>query len=533
MPTRTGTAARRWRKTQRRRQQQEQQQQASEFDRTNEAETTNVSTSVRSKNGWHDTSDPERTILFQTFEKRRGDRLALFSTRCSSPPQANFLTSQPVLPSFSNLIARVSTSTPEGILSVSLLSETLPVLMKSTYSELHEFYVNVVNYPMKRRLVDSCNNGQVDELYTFLPPQLRVELKMVPDAMDNIVARLTVNESYVNAPNIFVSETNPDLAKRANWVQFLVTNRLILSGGVVRDLPQLIALRDYDRIASTALVMIASVYICAIYKRAEPRVSMCDQVLTLAASQLDGLFPPAFDHFLQGCCESYLRQKGTSSDAPYTYDSSLTWSTEVMGFRFRDTYLRLLFECDQGNGDAIMTRLKVMDRAAQAVMGDRTSISRGFVWTQLCVVNVRIAVDVLFRYGPKSERFKPSHSSGVYTDLDMAHMLFDVADGCGIHCPYDGMRYFNTPYSPKDGDALPACPICLETTHYCNVSFVKNYKPVVNCKRCLHPVHRHCLQLGTVSACPYCRANSGWSMDVDNIRKELTALKQVKRSDAN
>ncbi|KAK3283912.1 hypothetical protein CYMTET_8400 [Cymbomonas tetramitiformis] len=171
--------------------------------------------------------------------------------------------------------------------------------MKSTYSELHEFYVNVVNYPMKRRLVDSCNNGQVDELYTFLPPQLRVELKMVPDAMDNIVARLTVNESYVNAPNIFVSETNPDLAKRANWVQFLITNRLILSGGVVRDLPQLIALRDYDRIASTALVMIASVYICAIYKRAEPRVSVCDQVLTLAASQLDGLFPPAFDHFLQ------------------------------------------------------------------------------------------------------------------------------------------------------------------------------------------------------------------------------------------
>ncbi|KAK3290069.1 hypothetical protein CYMTET_2537 [Cymbomonas tetramitiformis] len=400
--------------------------------------------------------------------------------------------------------------------------------MESAHSELHEFYINVVNYPMKQRLIESCNGGRVDELYNFLPPEHRAELKMIPDAMDNIMARLTVDESYINAPTIFVSETNPDLATRANWVQFLVTNRLIMSGGVVRDLPQLVRLRDYDRIASTALVMIASVYICSVYKRAEKRVSVCDHVLTLAASQLDGLFPPAFDRFVQDCCE-----KNASSDAPYTYDSSLTWSTEVMGFRFRDAYLKLLFECDQGDDDAVMARLRVMEKAVRNVMGDRMSISRGFVWTQLCVVNVRIAVDVLFRYGPKSERFRPSHSNGVYTDLDMARMFFDVADGCGVHCPYDGMQYFNTPYSPKDGDALPACPICLETTHYCNVTFVENYDSVVNCKRCLQPVHRRCLQLGAVSICPYCRANSKWSMDVDDIRKEIAASKQTKKTNAN
>ncbi|KAK3243804.1 hypothetical protein CYMTET_46559 [Cymbomonas tetramitiformis] len=351
--------------------------------------------------------------------------------------------------------------------------------MESAFSELHQFYVDVVNYPMQQRLVESRDGGRVDELYNFLPVERRAELKMIPDAMDNILARLAVDESYINAPTVFISEKNPDLATRANWVQFLVTNRLILSGGVVRDLPQLVGLQDYDRVASTALVMIASVYICSVYKCAETRVSVCDHALTLAAAQLDGLFPPAFDRFVRDCCKSHSRENVASSDAPYTYDCSLTWSTEVMGFKFRDTFLKALFECDRGDNDAVMIRLKVMEKAVREVLGDNPSISRGFVWTQLCVVNVRIAVDALFRYGPRSRAFKPSRDDGVYTDLDMARMFFDVADGCGVHSPHDGMRYFNAPYSPKDGDALPACPICLETTHYCNINFVENHDSVV------------------------------------------------------
>eukprot|EP00854_Cymbomonas_tetramitiformis_P031591 gene31591-39768_t len=405
--------------------------------------------------------------------------------------------------------------------------------MELTCSELRDFYVNVVSYPMKQHVIGSRDGGQVNELYNILPPRMRAKLKMVPDPVDNIVARITVNESYINAPIIYVSETDPDLATRANWVEFLVTNRLILSGGVVRDLPNLIRTGNYDRIASTALVMITSVYICGVYKRAQPRVSVCDQVLTLAAGQLDELFPPAFDRFLRECCKLHLHDKSASLNAPYTYDSSLTWSTEVMGFKFRDTFLRLLFECDQGDDDAVMTRLKAMEAEVRDALGHTASISRGFVWTQLCVINVRIAVDVLFRYGPRSEHFKPSRSDGVYTDLDMARMFLDVADGCGIHCPYDAMRYFHTPYSPKDGDVLPACPICLEVTHYCDVSFVKNCHAVVNCKRCLQPVHRRCLERGTVSVCPHCRECSEWTMDVDDIRRKLASKQQQKTPAAN
>ncbi|KAK3281491.1 hypothetical protein CYMTET_10720 [Cymbomonas tetramitiformis] len=359
---------------------------------------------------------------------------------------------------------------------------------------------------------------------------MRDELKMIPDPVDNIVARLTVNESYVNAPIIYVSETDPDLATRANWVQFLVTNRLILSGGVIRDLPQLVGLEDYDRIASTSLVMIASVYICGVYKRAEPRVSVLDRVLTFAASQLDGLFPPGFDVFLHDYCKSKKGEIEKASDAPYTYDSSLTWSTEVMGYKFRDTYLRLLFECDRDSDDTVMARFKSMEATVRKTFKGETATSRGFVWTQLWVINVRIAVDMLFRYGPKSQYFKPSRSGEMYTDFDMARMFFDVADGCGLHCPHDAMRFFNTPYSPKDGDVLPSCPICLEPTHYCTVHFVDNHHDyVVNCKRCLQPVHGRCLQLGTVSVCPNCRESNGWTMDVDDMREKLAANKQRRK----
>ncbi|KAK3247913.1 hypothetical protein CYMTET_42589 [Cymbomonas tetramitiformis] len=521
MPARTGTAARRWRKTQRRRG-------GPRSGPNDDSQTDDVGVFAPSEEEPRDGSAFERDSLFRIFERRRNERLALFATRYSPPPSARYLTSsRSALPSIADLLARPSSFTPEEILGMRLLKETLPVLMKSDFSELHQFYVNVVNYPMKQRLIESRDGGRVDEMYNFLPVERRAELKMIPDAMDNILARLAIDESYINAPTVFISETNPDLATRANWVQFLVTNRLILSGGIIRDLPQLVGLQDYDRVSSIALVMIASVYICSVYKCAETRVSVCDHALTLAAAQLDGLFPPAFDRFVRDCCKPHLRENVASSDAPYTYDSSLTWSTEIMGFKFRDTFLKALFECSRGDDDAVMIRLKGMERAARRELGDNPSISRGFVWTQLCVVNVRIAVDALFRYGPRSRAFKPSRDDGVYTDLDMARMFFDVADGCGVHSPYDSMRYFNAPYSPKDGDALPSCPICLETTQYCNVNFVKSHDSVVNCKRCLQPVHSRCMHRGNLPNCPYCRASGDWSVNVDDLRNQIVASRRT------
>lgn len=428
------------------------------------------------------------------------------------------MTPPSMLPTCASMIGGISLSSREGILSASVLAKTLPTLMDSTYEELHRFYADVVNYPMRQRLVDSRGSGRIDEMYNLLPEEARGDLRMVPDAMNNIVTRLTVDENYVNAPTIYVSETDPKLAERANWVQLLVGNRLVLTGGVVRDLPQLVGLRDYDRAAFTALITIGSVYVCGVYKRAEARLSVCDRVLTLAADQLHGLFPPGFDAFLRECCESHMHEKG-GSDAPFTFDSCLTWSTEVMGFRFRDAYLRLLFESDQE--DAVMARLRSMESAARDAMRCAPSVSRGFVWTQLWVINVRIAVEALFRYGPRSERFRPSSDDGVYTDADMARMFFDVADGCGMHCPYDALRHYNTPYSPKDGDSLPLCPICLEATHYCGVGFVASNHPVVNCKRCLQPVHSRCMRSGNLTVCPCCRESEEWSMNVEDVRRKL------------
>eukprot|EP00854_Cymbomonas_tetramitiformis_P000264 gene264-479_t len=428
----------------------------------------------------------------------------------------------------SNLIPK---GTPEGRIGARAFEQSFRTLEESSTLELHHFYANVVNYPMRNLVVCTNKSAARDEVYTFLRNEVRDSIRMNPDPANNLALKLVVDESYIDAPIIFTG-TNESTAEqevvaaRANWVESLRPNRLVLNGGGVSDLPQLLQKRNYDRVSKTALCLICNVYVCGLHKRRESPVSVCDHMLLLAAEQASVLFPKDFDSYILGEIE-----KGASRaprEDSYTYDASLTWPTEAQGIKFRNRFLKYLFE-QEVIDCPVLDRLRKM---CGAVLDElklapaQISVARGFIWAEMCVLNVQFAIAVFLKYGPKSDGFRPADGSSGYTDHDIAQFFFEVADGEGIHSRYDAVTVFHTPPSAAHGDVLPMCPICTNTTHYSNDSFCSTKNAVVNCRECLQPIHVGCFpnskpDKSVLSRCPYCRASGDWLVDVAQVKAQF------------
>ncbi|KAK3252346.1 hypothetical protein CYMTET_38346 [Cymbomonas tetramitiformis] len=298
---------------------------------------------------------------------------------------------------------------------------------------------------------------------------------------------------------------------------------MALNGGGVSDLPQLLQKQNYDRISKTALGWICNVYVCGLHKRKETPVSVCDHMILLAAEQASAIFPKNFDSYVLRAIEKCTPCAPLSNS--YTYDACLTWSTETRGVNFRNQFLKHLFEHDVTDCPVV----KRLQRTCGVVLEElglsskQISVARGFVWAEMYVLNVQIAIVTFLKYGPKSDHFRPTDGGAYYTDTDIARLFFEIADGEDIHSRHDAVTVYHTPPSTAHGDVLPVCPICLEITHYTNSKFTSTKNAVVNCHRCLQPIHVKCHPksdscISSLKSCPCCRAPGEWLIDVERAK---------------
>ncbi|KAK3257179.1 hypothetical protein CYMTET_33725 [Cymbomonas tetramitiformis] len=230
---------------------------------------------------------------------------------------------------------------------------------------------------------------------------------------------------------------------------------MALNGGGVSDLPQLLQKQNYDRISKTALGWICNVYVCGLHKRKETPVSVCDHMILLAAEQASAIFPKNFDSYVLRAIEKCTPCAPLSNS--YTYDACLTWSTETRGVNFRNQFLKHLFEHDVTDCPVV----KRLQRTCGVVLEElelsskQISVARGFVWAEMYVLNVQIAIVTFLKYGPKSDHFRPTDGGAYYTDTDIARLFFEIADGEDIHSRHDAVTVYHTPPSTAHGDVLP------------------------------------------------------------------------------
>ncbi|KAK3288998.1 hypothetical protein CYMTET_3545 [Cymbomonas tetramitiformis] len=378
---------------------------------------------------------------------------------------------------FDTLMELIPKDTREARARARIFERTHKIIAGSTTKEMHHFYTNVVNYPMQKHVVSSKHGNRKYEIYNFLRQEVRELLRINPDPANNIAVNIVVNENFIDAPIIFTatqetSEQDRILAARANWVELLRSNRFALNGGGISDLPQLLKTKNYDWISKVALTCICNIYICGIHKRTESIVSVCDHMIILACDQASLLFPKNFDSYIMRAMAN--GDRSSPEHIAYTYDASLTWPTETQGFNFRNCFLKYIFEQTVIDCPMMQRLSKMCEIVIEELNLDikDMSVARGYVWAQLYVLNVQLAIVCLLTYGPKSEHFRPSDGSSRYTEFDMANLFFEFADGDGIHCRHDAITVYHTPHSTKYGDVLPTCPICLETTHYSNGAWV-------------------------------------------------------------